>query len=191
MGDPELLKELKNGNDDAFRMVVEKYQKFVLNCSFKFVRNRESAEDITQEVFLEVFESIHTFRGDSQLSTWIYRIAVAKSLNYLKSQKRKKRFANMVSIFDDNNVELGRLATEKRDPHQEMENQDRIKVLTWALDRIPENQRVAFTLSKYKELSYEEISQIMGTGIPSVESLIHRAKTNLKKILTTYYEKHL
>ena len=172
-------------------MVVEKYQKFVLNCSFKFVRNRESAEDITQEVFLEVFESIHSFRGDSQLSTWIYRIAVAKSLNYLKSQKRKKRFANMVNIFDDKNAELERLATEKRDPHQKMENQDRIKVLTWALDRIPENQRVAFTLSKYKELSYEEISQIMGTGIPSVESLIHRAKTNLKKILTSYYEKHL
>ncbi len=89
MHELETVERLKSGDEAAFREVVEKYNALVLNCCFKFVRNRESAEDLTQEVFLEVFASIHAFRGDAQLSTWIYRIAVTRSLNYLKSLKRK------------------------------------------------------------------------------------------------------
>jgi len=86
MEDLELIEKLKNGEAESFRLVVEKYQKLVLNCAYKFLRNRESAEDITQEVFIEVFESIRSFKEQSQLSTWIYRIAVTKSLNTAKSR---------------------------------------------------------------------------------------------------------
>ncbi len=73
-------------------------------------------------------------------------------------------------------------------PESETENNERARVLSWALAKLPENQRVAFTLSKYDELSYEEISRVMDTSIPSVESLIHRAKLNLRKILYKYYK---
>ena len=191
MDDLDIIQKLKSGDDETFRLVVEKYQKIVLNCSYKFLRDRESAEDLTQEVFLEVFESIHSFRGSSRLSTWIYRIAVTKSLNRLKYLKRKKRFAIMVSLFDRDEAEERFAAPDHTSPHHELENRERAEILHQALGTLPDNQRIAFTLSKYEEMSYEEISLIMNTSVPSVESLIHRAKTNLKKKLTRYYEKQL
>jgi RNA polymerase sigma-70 factor, ECF subfamily len=184
----ELIEKLKSGDDEAFRYIVEKYQKLVLNCSYKFLRNQESAEDLTQEVFLEVFESIHSFRAESQLSTWIYRIAVTKSLNHLKSLKRKKRLALVVSLFSGADSEDRLAAPDTQSPERELENQERAQILNDALEKLPENQRIAFTLSKYKEMSYEEISLIMGTSISSVESLLHRAKANLQKNLYHYYK---
>ena len=80
---------------------------------------------------------------------------------------------------------------ENSNPIKQLENEDRLKILSLALDKLPENQRVAFTLSKYKEMSYEEISLMMNVSISSVESLIHRAKTNLKKELYGYYQKQM
>ena len=96
-----------------------------------------------------------------------------------------------MSLFSEDKVEENIAAPENMNPDQELENQERAKILTWALDKLPENQRVAFTLSKYKEMSYEEISSMMNMSIPSVESLIHRAKTNLKKELYGYYKNHV
>lgn len=191
MEDPDLIKELKSGNEVAFRAVIEKYQRLVLNCSFKFVRNRETAEDLTQEVFMEVFESIGSFRAESKLSTWIYRIAVTKSLNHLKSMKRKKRFATLLHLFGEDEVEKYIAAPGNMSPDNVLENQDRAKILNLALEKLPENQRIAFTLSKYDEMSYDEISAILNTSISSVESLIHRAKINLKKKLYYYYKRNL
>ena len=191
MEDLEIIKKLKSGNNDAFKTIVERYQKLVLNCSYKFIRNRESAEDITQEVFLEVFESIGSFRSDSKLSTWIYRIAVTKSLNHLKHQKRKKRFAMLTSLFGEDGIEDQIQAPGNMNPGEQIENQERAKILAWALNKLPENQRIAFTLSNYNEMTYEEISLLMDTSISSVESLIHRAKVSLKKKLYNYYKKHL
>lgn len=190
MEDLEIVNKLKSGDDEAFRMVVGKYQKLVLNCAYRFLRNKESAEDITQEVFIEVFESIDSFRADSQLSTWIYRIAVTKSLNQLRSLKRKKRFAVVISFFGEEPVEERLSAPETTNPDKELENQERGQILNWALEKLSDNQRIAFTLSKVEGMSYEEIASILHVSIPSVESLIHRAKENLRKKLYGYYTSH-
>jgi|WetSurMetagenome_2_1015567.scaffolds.fasta_scaffold03284_7 RNA polymerase sigma-70 factor, ECF subfamily len=191
MDDLEITAKLKRGDNDVFPIVVGKYQKLVLNCSYKFLRNRESAEDLTQEVFLEVWESIHTFRGDSLLSTWIYRITVTKALNHIKRLKRKKRFGVIVDLFQGGESEEQLSLPEQMGPDKELETKERARILNWALDKLPDNQRIAFTLSKYDELSYREISLIMNTSIPSIESLLHRAKANLKKKLHRYYSEHL
>ncbi len=191
MKEDELINKLKNGDEDSFRILIETYQKMVLNCSYKFLRSKESAEDLTQEVFLEVFESINTFKQNSKLSTWIYRITVTKSLNHLKSLKRKKRFAFITSLFGNENEEINVASTTVMEPDKLLENKDRAKVLTWAIEKLPENQRIAFTLSKYKDMSYKEIALVLNTTIPSVESLIHRAKISLRKILLVYYKNHL
>ena len=191
MEEPELIQKLKSGDNESFRIVVERYQKMVLNCSYKFVRNKEAAEDLTQDVFLEMLDSIKSFRGDSKLSTWIYRIAVTKSINYLKSAKRKKRFALVISLFGEDEVEKRIAAPEHSGPEKELENQDRSKILAWAIEKLPVNQKIAFTLSKYQEMSYEEISSVLNTSVPSVESLIHRAKKNLQARLYSYYKNHL
>jgi RNA polymerase sigma-70 factor (ECF subfamily) len=191
MDEFELIQKLKDGDETAFRYVIEAYQKMVLNCSFKFLRNVESAEDLTQEVFLEVFESIRSFKQNSKLSTWIYRITVTKSINHLKSLKRKKRSLFITSIFGEDEIENRIHTSEDTNPERLLENKDRVAILKWAIEKLPENQQIAFTLSKYKEMSYEEISLVLNTSISSVESLIHRAKTNLKRKLYNYYKKHL
>lgn len=189
MEDLELVQKLKRGDNDAFRLVVDAYQSLVLNCAFKFLRNREASEDITQEVFLEVYRSIHRFRMESKLSTWIYRIAISKCLNQLKKQKRQKRFGKLISLTGKVHSEQPLSGMEQSTPANSLEQQERAEILQQAIEKLAENQRIAFTLSKYKELSYEEIAQIMNTSVSGVESLLHRAKVNLRKTLERYYSK--
>ncbi len=186
MEEPDLIKSLVEGDEKAFRIIFEQNQKIVLNTCYKFVYNKEIAEDLTQEVFVEVFRSVKNFRFNSKLSTWIYRIAVSKSLDYLRAQKRKKRFSFLKSFEEDDNSDT--IAVPNPGPHDSIENEDRIKLLNKALELLPYNQRAAFTLSKIDDLSYKEIADILETSVSSVESLMHRAKKNLEKTLYKYYK---
>ncbi len=193
MEDFELINKFMDGDEESFRIIVDKYQKYILNICSRFTHNKETSEDLAQEVFIEVYRSINNFRGDSKLSTWIYRIAVTKSLDYLKSQKREKRFAVIKSLFVENDIEkeTGSLPDLGSNPQKKIEEEDRMKILSIALESLPEKQRVAFMLNKYDGLNYHEIADILGATISSVESLIHRAKINLRKKLYNYYKKHL
>ena len=191
MSKENLTEELKKGDLKSFRVLVDEHQRKVLNTCYRFVGSREDAEDLTQEVFLEVYKSISSFRGDSKISTWIYRIAVSKSLDFIRRKKRKKRFAIFKSTFNDDEVEEDIPDNQNLNPGSRIEEQDRIRILNEAIESLPENQRAAFTLSKYDEMSYKEIAEILNTTVASVESLIHRAKQNLKKRLQNYYEKKI
>lgn len=189
MEEQELLDGLKERNEDAFRYLVNDMQKYVLNICFKFCGNREIAEDLTQDTFIEIYKSINSFRMDAKLKTWIYRIAVSKSLDYLKSQKRKKRFAKLTSLFGDDNLSERIFLADSKNPEKGIENEDRLKILQLALNKLPDNQRTAFVLSKSDGMSYNEIAGIMRLSISAVESLLFRAKSNLKKSLSKYYDK--
>jgi RNA polymerase sigma factor (sigma-70 family) len=189
MDDRALISRLKNGEAEAFREVVRRHQSLVLNCAYKFLRNNESAEDLTQEVFVEVFESIGSFRAEAQLSTWIYRITVTKALNKIKSLKRKRRFAALLSLSGD--LDQPTQLQDPSAPDTVLENSERAGILTRALEKIPANQRIAFTLSQVEGMSYEQIAKVMNSSLPSVESLIHRARLNLRKRLSAYYHRQL
>jgi RNA polymerase sigma factor, sigma-70 family len=191
MNDQEIIGRLQAGNEEAYKEIVEKYQRYVLNTCYRFVNSEETAEDLTQEVFIQIFFSIREFRGESKLSTWIYRIAVTKSLDHIKKSRRKKRFAVLKRLFGEDEMEEQIPSSDDANPEKEFDDKERLKILNVALDSLPENQRIAFTLSKYDELSYKEIADILGTTISAVESLIHRAKNNLQKKLYNYYKKHL
>ena len=186
-----LLENLKKRDFKSFRILIDEHQKKVLNTCFRFVNNREDAEDLAQEVFVEVYKSIHSFRGESKISTWIYRIAVTKSLDFIRKKKRKKRFSIIKKVFSDDTLADEIALNKNLYPDTHIEEMERIRILNNALESLPENQRTAFTLSKYDEMSYKEIAEILNTTIPSVESLIHRAKNNLKKKLHKYYEKKI
>ncbi len=176
---------------DSFKELVKLHQDQVLNTCFRFVNNREDAEDLAQDVFVEVYNSIDSFRGDAKLSSWIYRIAVNKSLDFVRKKKRKKRFAFVLSLtgFGDEEKELQLPVTSN--PHTDLEQKERNQILNKAIDSLPENQKVAITLSKYEGFSNKEIAEIMKTSVSSVDSLIHRAKNKLQKKLHKFYEKHL
>jgi RNA polymerase sigma-70 factor (ECF subfamily) len=191
MEELELLNNLKKRDGKAYRILVEQYQKFILNICFRFTNNKEISEDLTQDIFIEIFRSIQMFKGNAKFRTWIYRIVITKCLDHLKGAKRKKRFAMFQSIFGDHEMVESLPASDTHNPAKQLEDQERIKILQLALDELPTNQRIAFTLSKYDEMSYQEIASVLDSSIPSVESLIHRAKLNLRKKLYSYYQKHL
>ena len=192
MQESELIQQLKLGSRDAFRELVEEHKDRVYNTCLGFLRNPQDAEDMAQEVFLKVYESIGDFRGDAALSTWIYRIAVTKSLELIRKRKRKKRFGYFQALLqtkDDPND----TADTSFFPHPGIaaENKERAEILTKAIEGLPEQQRIAFTLHKLEDLSYKEIAAVMDNSLSAVESLMHRAKKNLQIELFDYYKSNV
>ena len=183
----ELIEQLKLKDEKAFKTIVDTWQDMVYNTVLGIVQNPEDAEDVSQEVFIQVYESIQNFKGDSKFSTWIYRIAVTKSLDLLRRKKRKKRFAFIQSLFGKND-ELLNDPPDFFHPGVAAENKENASVLFKAIATLPENQQTAFVLSKIEGLSYQEVSEVMQMTEASVDSLLHRAKTNLRKKLGDYYQ---
>ena len=181
----------ENQNID-FKEIVESFQVKVRNTCFRYVNNVEDADDIAQEVFVQIYESMSSFREESQISTWIYRIAVNKSLDFLRSKKRKKRFAILTSIFKSVNdeeeiIEIPVFGS----PDKELEDNERKEILYWAISELPENQKTAIILGKLEGFSNKEITDIMDISLSAVEALLHRAKKNLQNLLSEYFEKNL
>lgn len=182
LNEQELIQGLRNGDEAAFRLLVNTYQDRVYNTVIGIVQNAEDAEDVTQEVFIQVFRSIHTFKGESKLSTWLYRIATTRSLDLLRSRKSKKRFGFIQRLFGDGAEPLFEIP-DFNHPGVELDKKDNAAKLFRAIGQLPENQKTAFVLHKLEDLSYLEVSEVMNTSVPAVESLMHRAKLNLRKIL--------
>jgi len=103
INDQQLISSLQQGCQIAFKQLVDRYQERVINTCLGFVPNMQDAEDICQEAFIEVYRSIYKFRGEAKLSTWIYRVAVTKSLDHLKAKKRKKRISFLQSLVGADN----------------------------------------------------------------------------------------
>ena len=182
----DLIIQLQRGDESAFRRLVEEWQDMVYNTAMGIVQNPEDADDITQEVFVQVYQSVSSFKGESKLSTWLYRITLSKALDHEKRRKRKKRFAFVQSLFG-NAEEEPIHPVEFNHPGVQLEKKESASELFKALKQLPDNQRVAFTLHKLEGQSYQEIAEIMKTTYYAVESLMGRAQTNLKKILDKYY----
>jgi RNA polymerase sigma-70 factor, ECF subfamily len=191
MNDLELIGRLSENDPQAFRILVEQYQDMVFRTSMGLLHDREEAEDISQEVFIEVFRSIGYFRGESKLSTWLYRITINKSLNELKKNQRQKAWSKFEDLIKGKKEDRRELSIPDSSNESAGEAKELRIILQQAIDELPENQRIAFVLAKFDELSYKEIAEIMNTTVSSVESLVHRAKSNLQKRLQkihdTYY----
>lgn len=179
---------LKAGDEKAFRTLVEQFQDRVYRTCFGILGNRDQAEDAAQETFIEVFSAITTFRGEAQLATWIYRIAVVTALKAIRKKRRKKWRALLFTDDNEyNNIVSARDPDDGNHPLLQLENKERAEILYKAMDRLPESQRTAFTLHKIEGLEYKKIAEVMDLSLSSVESLIHRAKLNLQKYLGQYY----
>ncbi|KJF42943.1 RNA polymerase sigma factor [Draconibacterium sediminis] len=190
MSDTDIIDQLKQGSEAAFKTLVDTHQKLVVNTCYGLVQNREDAEDIAQDVFVEVYRNIDKFRADAKLSTWLYRIAVNRSLNHIRDNKKRKWFHSFEDEVAAKNREVMQVSTSNTDePEYELENQQRAIILREAINSLPQNQKVAFTLSKYEELSYQEIAEVMDLSVSSVESLLFRAKKGLQKKLYKCYKK--
>ena len=182
--DTNTIDRLLQGDENAFRELVEKYRQMVFRTCMGVLHDTGDADDVTQEVFIEVFRSIGKFRADAKMSTWLYRIALNKSLNYIRDN-RKHRTVSLSGTPQNNDL----TGHGPEGPEEILQNQEKKKILEQAIDSLPAKQKKAFVLSKYDDLSYKEISEIMKLSVSSVESLLFRAKQNLQKKLLECYRK--
>ncbi len=192
MTEPLFIQQLREGNREAFNKLVEEHKDGVLNICNGFVKNAEEAEDITQEVFVEVYKTISNFREDSSLFTWIYRIAVSRSLDAIKKKKSIKRAAFFEKRVQAEvaEYEIDNTASDTLSPDSELEQIQQRQFIDHSLSKLTESQRTAFVLSHQDGLSYKEIAEIMGKSLTSIESLIHRSKQTLRKIMEDNYHEY-
>lgn len=168
--DGELVQRFKNGELEAFEMLVKKYQITAVNIAYPLLNNRHDAEDIAQEAFIKVYQGIDSFRQDAQFSSWLYRIVVNTAYDFL----RRKRY-KAVSLDE---IDYASVASPEKE--EDFSAQELIRT---ALLKIPFAYRSALVLREIVGLSYAEIAQTLKINIGTVESRIYRARALLKKIL--------
>ena len=160
---------------ENFEEIVAEHWQVVFRTIMGFLHCIEDAEDVTQEVFLKAYKHRNMFRGESAVATWLYRIAVNLSLNYISQRRHKAYFP--LEERDSNRVVSG------DDPHRQLERKETESAVRSAIDSLPERQRVAFVLSRYDDLSQKEIATVMKLSEGAVEQLLQRAKANLSQKL--------
>lgn len=158
----------------------------VYNTVLGFLQNTGDAEDVTQDVFIKVYEHIGQFKQQARLSTWIYRISITQAMDFLRYRNRKKRGGFLLGLFGSNR-ELLYDPADFVHPGVIAEHKEQSAILFKAINRLPENQKTAFLLQKTQDQSQQQIAEIMQLSEGAVESLLSRAKSNLKKLLANYY----
>lgn len=173
----------------AFEKLVELYQKRVFQFTLQIVGRREEAEDLTQDLFFNVFRARKKYRPEARLSTWIFTIAHNLAMNQLRSRRGITTFTATTPQRDKNTPGLKpeELAvSQEGTPSARMRRMELSEVVQEAILGLNEDQRVAIMLSKFEEMSYEEIAQVMGRNVPAVKSLLVRARLKLKDQLESY-----
>jgi len=185
LNEKELILKLKLGEEAAFKLLVQNYQDRVYYSVLNILQNASEAEDTAQETFIRVFESINSFKEESSLATWIYRIAVRKALEKIRKQKNRQRLHSIVPWWMPS--EQKSIDAVYLNPGISNEHKEKAKIIYNAIGALPNNQRIAFTLIRVQGMKHEEVSDIMQLSIKAIESLLSRAKENLKNKLQNYY----
>jgi RNA polymerase sigma factor (sigma-70 family) len=187
ISDHQLLELLIRKNDLALRQLYDRYSAKVYNTLLSYTKNAEDAEELLQDVFLTIFTTASSYRSEAKVSTWVYRIAVNKSLDFLRKRNSKKRFGIFSSLYRKDTGEIQYDSVDFVHPGVKMENQEEAKLLFQVIDELSENQKTAFILTQIEDLSQQEVADIMRISRKAVESLVQRSKANLKKVLTNRY----
>jgi RNA polymerase sigma-70 factor, ECF subfamily len=191
MNELELIEHILEGNKDAYRQIVDKYKPMIFRVSMGFIHNKEEADDISQEVFINAYLHLDTFKAKSAFQTWLYRIAVNTCLNHIRNKQKRgifQRIGDLSGISRQNDQRDEML--HEPGPDQQLIDKQNAGKITKAIDSLPEKQRVVFILSKYDELSQKEIAKITDTTEGAVEQLLQRAKSNLRLKLEDFYKKN-
>lgn len=175
MDDNELISRILNGNMNAFTFLVNRYRKLVVHITGRLIQRQEEVEDVSQEVFLKVYQSLGNYRNESKLSTWIATIAYNTGINHLRKLKKEDGRIN----FDDTSV-LKSLADFRTENYERIDLHQYIRE---QIELLPVNFRTVITLYHLEEFSYQEIEQITGMPEGTVKSYLFRAKAILKEKL--------
>jgi RNA polymerase sigma-70 factor, ECF subfamily len=181
--DAQLMLQFKGGDLAAFDRLFSRHTRSVISFAYRFVRNRQIAEELAQEVFMRVYEGAAAYQPRAKFTTWLYRIATNVCLNEIRKPQMRAECRRMSSDapvgpdIPDSDFHAGNT------PDKVLERQAISHAIQDALEQLPDKQRMAFILNKYQELSYVEVAEIMKTSETAVKSLIHRAKEALAERL--------
>lgn len=163
------------GDEDAFRELVDRYQEPLLNYLYRFTSNRELAEEITQETFIAILQNMQNFRKGAKFRPWIYAIATNKALNILRRRNPTC-----------DNLSLQKAVSDTVDPVAQASRQELITAVQQALQKLPAKQRAIFILRFYQGLAYEEIATAIGCPVGTVKSRMCYALKKLRSVLSAY-----
>ena len=188
--DELFIERLKQGDAKAFDTLVVRYSQQIYSLLLGITKNTEEAADLTQETFLRALKSIKKFRGDSEIKTWLFRIAINQSKNrfrWWKRRKREKTISLDAPVADDNETPLSEtMETNSANPEQKALQSEREKFLIEALNDLPDIYKEAVTLCDIEGLAYEEIAEALDINIGTVKSRIARGRVELRKKLSDF-----
>lgn len=171
-------------NDVQFEKLYKAYNKLVYNLALSYVQNTADAADIVQETFVKIYHNYQSFNSEkSSLKTWVYRITINQSLDFLKAKRTKKRFGFNVTLFHKETNEPIPEAISFNHPGVALEDKEALQHLFHLINQLPDNQKTALILTKVEDRPQKEVAEIMNMSVKAVESLLQRAKQTLSKKL--------
>ena len=185
----QLVDKSKRGDMEAFGMLIKRHEKGVYNLAYRMLKNVEDARDAAQEIFLKVFASLNSFRGESRFTTWLYRIATNECINRLK----RPRFLSLEELRREYEnemkpIEPPQLIDTSPLPEELAERHEIQKLVHKAMDELPDHYRLVITLRHFQGFSYDEISEALDLPVGTVKTYLFRAKKTLKTKLQRFVE---
>lgn len=182
-----LMQRIKSGDIQSFDKLLERHHKRVLNIVYKYIGNKQSAEDLVQEVFLRIYKSRHSYKPKAKFTTWLYEIVKNLCLQELK-KKSNKTYSIEANQENPKMNHIANLQNPGALPPEIIEKEEITLLIKEVIDSLPPNQRMAVVLNKYEDLSYQEIADSMAISMKAVKSLLSRARMNIKEKLLTYVD---
>lgn len=178
---PEVIQQAVRGSQQAFRFIVEANQGFVYAVAFRFVNDPRDAEDITQEVFVRLWKSLHRYKPEVKLTTWLYKIVTNRCLDFLKSRHGRQR-KNKVDI------DKGNFVQDYSTPEKEFQQQELKILIQKAAEELTPKQKAVFILRDLEGLAPEEVSEALGMSAGNVKSNLFHARQKMTEKLKIYYQ---
>ncbi|MDR1724865.1 MAG: RNA polymerase sigma factor [Bacteroidales bacterium] len=180
MEDLLIAQKIADGDKEVFENFYNEYSLKLLNLCYGMLHNKTDAEDLVQEIFIEIYNNAQFFKGKSKLSTWVYRIAINKTISHI----RKKKIRN-IFVPIENEARIGQM--EQDHESEQTQQEEKLKYLQSAIDTLPAKQKTAIVLFAYEQMPQKEIAEVMKCSLSAVEVMIHRAKKTLKQKLEIKY----
>jgi len=181
--DKELVLRVQQGDKSAYDLLVIKYQHKIIQLVNRYVKDPSEAQDVAQETFIKAYRALGNFRGDSAFYTWLYRIAINTAKNYLVARARRG-FDSQVDVQDAEQIENAPQLQGMETPERLLLNEEIVEVIKTAIDKLPEEMRIAIMLREFEGMSYEEIALAMDCPVGTVRSRIFRAREAIDNKLT-------
>jgi len=188
--DAELVARAQAKDFAAFEELLDRYEDKVFRLAYRFVRNETEAQEILQDTFLSIWRKLHTFKGDAQFSSWLYRVAANAALMRLRAQRRHPEISTeeLPVGYLDNNGQLPAIGENwARRPDDQLQSEELRDHIQQAVDALPELYRTVFLIRDVEGLSTEETAEVLNISVPTVKTRLHRARIALRDAIGDYF----